>query len=464
MNNINLDINNYQLNELERLFKLGDNYTEFEITNKKDQLEVTIKQSIMSEREKQGYLIFLDNIRNKLTENLIYQKAIREDKSINLVNKYDGNHFVMKNENNEYSSVLENNKKINKSIIKHSYTIDSLFRPNYDNANITSDDFMIELPSTIHNAVTMTISSLQIPLTYYNISQQLNNNMFTIELRILDGVGGFTVQNSWDIILTDGLYESVFTSSFQRKAQSISDEINRQISTIKLNDASVEAANISDYLQFNVNLKSGNSVFTYRNGLAINSLVLPARDAYNLRENVQIYINFNVNNPQSNISCRENKLYQKLGWQLGFRQNSIVLDENSVFFSNFFDSDLNTTYEIGSILSSAICAIQYPRYLYLAIDDYQTSSRNYFSVAAASNIAPNIIAKINILSMLEEKTAFKSGSEAGDALYQQKHIREYFGPTDIKKLRVSLLDEFGRPFSLNNMDWNFVATWECFYN
>lgn len=464
MNNINLDINNYTLNELEKLFKLGDNYTEFDIINKKEQLETTIKISTMSEREKQQFLIFLDNIKNKLTDNLLFTKASKESENINFTDRYDGNHFIIKNDNVDYTSILENNKKINKSIIKYSYTIDSLFRQNYDDANITSDNFSVELPNTINNAVTMTISSLQIPLTYYNISEELNNNMFTIELRIKDANDDFTVEGSWNIILTNGLYESIFTSSFQRKAQSISDEVNRQIAAIKLTDTSISGKNMADYLQFAINLKSGNGVFTYLNGLAQNTLVLPNRDAFNLRENVQIYINFNVDNSESSITCTQNKLYQKLGWQLGFRQNSVVLDNSSVFFSDFTDPDTNNTYEIGTIVSPAICAIQYPRYLYLTIDDFQTSSRNYFSVASDSNIAPNIIAKINILSMLEDKTAFKSGSAPGDFLYQQKHIREYFGPTNIKKLRIGLLDEFGRAFSLNNMDWNFVATWECFYN
>ena len=31
--------------------------------------------------------------------------------------------------------VLENNKKVNKSIIKKTFTVDSIFRPNYDNPN-----------------------------------------------------------------------------------------------------------------------------------------------------------------------------------------------------------------------------------------------------------------------------------------------------------------------------------------
>ena len=91
-------------------------------------------------------------------------------------------------------------------------------------------------------------------------------------------------------------------------------------------------------------------------------------------------------------------------------------------------------------------------------------SRNYFSIAADSIIAPNIIGRINILSLLEEKTAYKQGATAGDYLFTQKNIREYFGPTDINKLKIQLLDEYGRPFSLNNMDWSFIMTFECFYN
>ena len=102
--------------------------------------------------------------------------------------------------------------------------------------------------------------------------------------------------------------------------------------------------------------------------------------------------------------------------------------------------------------------------MYIALDDFQSSSQNYFAVASDSIIAPNIITRINILSLLEEKTAFKQGAYAGDIYYNQKHIREYFGPTSINKLKIQLLDEYGRNFSLNNMDWSFIITFDCLYN
>ena len=45
--------------------------------------------------------------------------------------------------------------------------------------------------------------------------------------------------------------------------------------------------------------------------------------------------------------------------------------------------------------SRSICYINYPRYLYIAIEDFQATSRNYFSIASDSIIAPNIIGRIN---------------------------------------------------------------------
>lgn len=461
MENYNLDINNYSINELEKILKLSLNYKEIDIKEKKNKLVNMVKESNILDNKKENIYIFLDNIQNKLISNLIKKEAIISS-DLKLTNDFNktsinGNHFVLENKNDFYGSILENNKKIDRSIIKYAYTIDSFFRPNYDDINIRSHDYIINLPETITNAITMTISSIQIPLTYYNISEELNNNIFSIEVRKKDEFDNYVIDDRFNIILTNGLYESIYTSSTQKRAQNIVDEINRQLSNVTASDPLIQgpAETISNYLSFSINLKSGNGFFTYKNGLI-------AEDAsYNLRNNAQIYINFDVNNPNSK-TCIDNQIYQRLGWQLGFRQNNIILDNSNVLYSTYREG--SQTYEIASVISDTICAIQYPRYLYLAINDYQNSSRNYFSVASDSIIAPNIIAKINILSLLEDKTAYKSGSAPGDFLYQQKHIREYFGPTNIKKLKITLIDEYGRPFSINNMDWNFVATWECLYN
>ena len=210
----------------------------------------------------------------------------------------------------------------------------------------------------------------------------------------------------------------------------IQDEINNKIAETTFQD-------ISNHLSFVIEPRSGYSSFKYDN--STNGLTT-----------YKIKINFNVNNPNASASnCYSNELHQKLGWQLGFRSNSIIIESTTP----------NT-----SVISTAICHINYPRYIYIALDDFQSSSQNYFAIASDSIVAPNIITRINILSLLEEKTRFKQGAYAGDIYYNQKHIREYFGPTSINKLKIQLLDEYGRQFSLNNMDWSFIITFDCLYN
>jgi hypothetical protein len=435
MDKVNLDLNTYTLTELENLLKLIKPYNEEDILNKKKNLENQISKSNINQNKKEELYIFLDNIKNKLTGE--YLNSLRPDETVfNDVNKYDGNHFVIKNTNDQYASVLENNKKVNKSIIKKTFTVDSIFRPNYDNPNNQSHDYIIELPETITNAVTMSISSIEIPLSYHNVSDDFNNNTFRIELN-RKGVDPTTLSetliedSSWDIVLVPGLYESLFTSTAQRKAQNIVTQINSQIA-VQVTGNTQAATDVSKNLTFDVHPISGYGVFTYNNKNAVNEKV---------ESGSQIVLNFNIDNDRTLENCSENLLYQKLGWQLGFRGDKAIIDCSGLT-TGPFPSLLNPTAtpDTASVISPGICHIAYPRYLYIAVDDFQTSSRNYFAVASPSTIAPNIVARINILSCLEDKTAYKNAAAPGDYLYTNKHVREYFGP------------------------WSFVASFECFYN
>ena len=423
---INLDINNYSISELERLLKLPANYNNENIVKQKEALTQSIKESAMNDAQKTELYIFLDNIRNKLINNL--EKI--DEKKFNIINQYDGNHFLIKTINTGYKTQLENNKQIDKSIIKRTYTIDSLFRSNYDLPDNPSHNYIIQLPETINRAITMSISSIEIPLTYYNISSYNNNNIFSIQ-----ELSGIEVSgNIHNIRLTSGLYEARFNATTLNTnnintniiAYNIIDEIN--------NALRLSSTDISNNIRCNLDSRTGKTSFT---------VITNPTKSYKI--NFDIDNSNNTNSSNIKYNCHENYLYQKLGWQLGFITPSITIDSNGRY-------------------SDRVCSMNYPRYIYIAIDDFQPSSRNYFSVAAPSLIAPNIIARINMLSLLEEKTAFKQAANAGDYLFTQKHIREYFGPTDINKLRIQLLDEYGRPLNLNGSDWSFVVTFECFYN
>ena len=421
MNNINLDINTYNIEELKNLLKLPQNYNSENINNAKESIATSIRKSNISESKKTEIFIFLDNIKNKLINNL------EIGANINSIKEYNGNHYITNNS----ESILGNYKQTNKSTVKKIYTIDSIFRHNYELTDNQSHNYTIQLPETVTRAMSMSISSIEIPLTYHNISSYYNNNVFSISILNSNNV----VQITEVIELSNGLYESIISSNTLSNitrviGYNIQDEINNKIAETTFQD-------ISNHLSFVIEPRSGYSSFKYDN--STNGLTT-----------YKIKINFNVNNPNASASnCYSNELHQKLGWQLGFRSNSIIIESTTP----------NT-----SVISTAICHINYPRYIYIALDDFQSSSQNYFAIASDSIVAPNIITRINILSLLEEKTRFKQGAYAGDIYYNQKHIREYFGPTSINKLKIQLLDEYGRQFSLNNMDWSFIITFDCLYN
>jgi len=425
MSNINLDINTYTIDELEKLLKLPKNYTGENIYYSKESIANSISKSNISESKKTEFFIFLDNIKNKLITNLLATN--NNNNSIYAIKEYNGNQYITNNGEN----TLGNYKQTNKSLLKKIYTIDSIFRQNYELTDNQSHNYVIQLPETISRAITMSISSIEIPLTYHNISNYYNNNFFTIEQLNSTGTTSLATIN---IELSPGLYESRISSYAPNDVRKIiCYDIEKEIND-KIKQRSF-IGNIRNFVQFVIDPKSGFGCFKYDNsGVTLGAF--------------KIRITFNVNNPNANSSnCYSNELYQKLGWQLGFRSNSVTIDADNLL-----------------AVSTGICHINYPRYIYIALDDFQSSSQNHFAIASDSIVAPNIITRINILSLLEEKTAFKQGAYAGDIYYNNKHIREYFGPTSINKLKVQLLDEYGRPFSLNNMDWSFIITFECLYN
>lgn len=423
MNNINLDINTYNIEELKNLLKLPHKYNDENIYNAKECIANSIRKSNISESKKTEIFIFLDNIKNKLIANL------EIDKNINSIKEYNGNHYIT----NKNETILGTYKQPNKSTLKKIYTIDSIFRQNYELIDNQSHNYIVTLPETVSRVISMSISSIEIPLTYHNITNYYNNNVFSID--ILDSQN--TQLSSTMIELSPGLYEANSIVNINRAiGYNIITEIGTKIASMSYTSNSInQTLDISKNLTFVIDPISGYSSFVYNN--STNSL-----------NNYKIKINFNVNNPIINSSnCFSNEIYQKLGWQLGFRSNFEIIDVNNLY-----------------AISTGICCINYPRYIYIAIDDFQSSSQNYFTIASESIVAPNIIARINILSLLEEKTRFKQGAYAGDIYYNQKNTREYFGPTDINKLKIQLLDEYGRQFSLNNMDWSFIMTFDCLYN
>ena len=424
MENFNLVIVNYTDLELEELLSLVKPYDETVIIQSKNTLkEKLLNVNNLDINRKDKLLLFLDNLTFKLLANLDRSRSLKNPFAVSN-NDYKnsvisiGNNFIIEDNNtkegkfaNSADGRLVYNDSypagflnpINIKTIKRAINIDTKFRPDYFLTKSTN--FTITLPDKLTKVVSMRLSSVEIPLTFYALSTSLNNNVFTIT-----DASGLHV-----VVIPSGNYDSKLTD----------DNANIYIVNA-VNDAMQFAGVDMSMVVFTVDPVSGRSVFATPVG-AVN----PS----------SFTINFNVD--ANGVTDNNVPLLLRLGWQLGFRAASYI----------------------GEVaISEGICYIAGPQYAFVAINDYNNSSNNYFKAAFSESIlSPHIIGRINLARLLEDNGAYKSGQ---DDNYNDSidRTRDYFGPTDILRLTITLYDEYGRVIDLNNMDWSFVLSFICLYD
>jgi hypothetical protein len=80
-----------------------------------------------------------------------------------------------------------------------------------------------------------------------------------------------------------------------------------------------------------------------------------------------------------------------------------------------------------------------------------------FSAFNSSILSKNILARISV-----KGTVFSILSD--DAKHITSNTREYFGPVNIEKMRIQLLDEYGRIIDMNNMDFSMALNIKSVYD
>ena len=157
-------------------------------------------------------------------------------------------------------------------------------------------------------------------------------------------------------------------------------------------------------------------------------------------------LKFDVN--QTGVEDDSEPIQLKLGWILGFR------------LAQYKDND--------EYVSEGICDPSGPRYIFLVVDDYNNNVNNYFSSAFASSLlSPNILARIDTSAADVTNDPLQPTINIIHRSYVSTSLnttRNYFGPIDIQKLHIQLLDEYGRVLNLNNMDYSVVLRFDCLYD
>ena len=414
--NFDLNINNDNIIELEELFELPSNHDETIIEMK----ETKLRQHIMNDRNiisstKTNTLDFIDKVKKKLLENLKTNSTLNKninnfkniynlDKTLNKSNITDaGSTYIIEKPITPYTQSSPSEfyqgtiNPLNKRILKKNINIDTRFRENYY-ATLASN-FHVNLPLKLSKVVSLQLSAIELPNTFYVISQVYGNNFFVLE-----------IPDETPLIVTipDGNYDYLGLQYF----------INNFLSTYGTNDYK-NIKFLSD-----VNTPNG----TGQSGSA--KMIVGSTNGI-----TDFSINF-VTDRYGNED-RQTPLPLKFGWLIGFRDG---------YYEN------NTTY-----VSEGVINLIGPRYIYLVVDDFNNSVLDGFYGAFTSSIInKNILARISLQGNLFD---FLSKDNFGLITTP----RQYFGPVDIQKLQIQLLDEYGRILNLNNMDYSLCLTFQTIY-
>jgi len=332
------------------------------------------------------------------------------------------------------------------STIKRALNIDTRFRTNYYTTKST--DFLFSIPYKFENVTSMSVASYELPLTYYAISQQYENNciLFQWESTPVPEPGEPVYDKQYIMLIPDGNYRTAYQSG---GGAIIENTINGILAGTELSTQTGMA--------FTTDSTSGRSIFACNSAIDPSGNVLPIGTYYygamRIVFNVKGKLQEEGNNFTFAIESDSRALPLYFGWKLGFRTATYEMRGDAII-QNIPQA----------AVSEGICQISGPQYLFLCIDDYNNCVNNYYvSAYGSSTISPNIIARLNIKQQINAAGAY--GLAGGESLTTSlTYSREYFGPVDIQRMRITLVDDFGRVLDLNNMDWSFSLMFECVYS
>jgi hypothetical protein len=473
MENFDLNINNYSVRELEELLSLDRQYNPEEIRYNKDNICIkiaddnTISFDMKSKLENffDKVLVLLNNINGKSNT-----KDSNDDDdgsgfttgNVKVNNFSDFKNDMLKNTNNLIidDPNAAHNIKINRTLtpganvdtygtargvinplltdtILKAISIDTRFRENYYSTKSTN--LNITLPFRLENVISYRIVGITLPLTYYNISQSYGNNV--MQINIISNVSG-TVGVSYNLILPDGCYNTL--SNVTVYSSSLEQVVNN-ILTSDPNSPNNNPLCAGLNLKYTIDRTSGRSIFAQ-------DVTIASTIAYNF----EIIMNVGYNVQTATVEDDYLRvLMLKMGWIFGFRLAKYTSSNSSPPASNT---------NFGSIVSEGICFTKNPLYGFLAIDDYNNNSNDYYASVFSNSISlPNIVAKVNFTQFSEAAGDFQAaqGESTSNAINREKR---FFGPVNIQKLKVTLYDDLGRILDLNNMDWSLELAFECVYN
>mgnify|MGYP003631337359 CR=1 FL=1 len=416
-NTFNLNISDYNINELKDLLNLRDPYTLEDIVKNEDNLrEKLLLDGTVSIQKKKEIIVFLESVKEILLnkgkeafKNMEHSEIINNEHSI-----IGNSRTIIENINSAARDSVATGVK--KTTINKLLCVDSKFRDNY--YTTLSTNYTATLPTTIKNVVSMELAALEIPGTYYQISKSKGNNFFWV--KTCD-----TPSNWFYISIPDGNY----------LRPQMEEAVNNQL---KIANTTCP----SGCPQIKIDQ------FTIKTVFSINDISLNNFELHFNRENSGYgATRVGSNQPEPGLNKQGyGGIIGGFGWLMGFRMGSYTG---------------STAY-----VSEGCYDAWGTKYLYIIVNDFNKNVNNFCIPAYNESLGKtNILARVSTNAVSSKN--FSNGlSLTNDTIGSDDSMRTriYFGPVNISRLELQIVDEFGMTVDLNNMDYSMSLNLTCLYD
>jgi hypothetical protein len=433
--NFDLDVNNYSIDDLLGFFKLKDNYNENDVERKVDEMSKEILGSLSSSHNQKYKFDIMNFI--KLAKDILIssyyeiQTKIEMEKRNN--KKTDANNIgkiinpLAVHPALQRQSIPSNNINgydHNNSIAL--YVFNTATRENFFGSVSTNCTFI--LPTKLKNVISISLSSAQIPNVMFAFSSERGTNQLYIfeDNTNLNGV----------VTIPDGNYVrtqntiSVTLAAFAEIAPTLEKAINEQI--LGIFDTTL--------YRFKVTISPATSFVTITNTtntFSMNTLKRDLTDASFC--DPYSFPRPNLDNLDPKLNVKPSQYIDTLGYLLGYREIS---------YSG-----------LKSYTSEGTFSNDYSTYLYFALNDYTGSQK----ITSTYGILQNSLIDNDILALIPLNGLPFNFVYDNDSNFIYKR-REYFGPVDISRITIKLLNQTGNVVNLLNNNFSFTLKVTTIYD
>jgi hypothetical protein len=402
------DIRNYNYDEILDVLQINDESLTKELLKEKisESIEKLSDSSSLSSRQKNEYIHFFNSCFHEVCRynNFIYE-ITEPVQYIGALPRREPNVVTINTNRTKYTQGEVN--PIQRETIKN-----TMILGHTEGMTGSPTDFSVTLKEQLSNVVSMKVAGIEFANFFYNISTYLNNNKFIIITYLRNTLTGEREDKySKEIILNDGFYN-------------IASFIN-----------SVEAQLLADpktnMINFVYDVLKGKLYFDFREAGSTDPIPTPPPEKYEWEFDLNFY------------SAAANK-QQTIGNYMGYKKTYYSFEED-------YNLNVTPTSEVGFI--TEMCAdFSGSKFFLLEITDYNNNAPSVLllnNYAKSSDLIAKIPNKLPMSNMIFE--------DSSDRIFK---TRKYFGPVKIQKLRIRLLDQFGKVVDNNCCDFSVTLEFE----